>query len=482
MNALLALNIIGVVLVFTSLFMLAPALVSYLYGSADLWAILASFAVTFVAGGLMFLATRRYWKEEIGHRDSFLVVTLGWIAMALAGALPFLISGEIPSVTDAVFESMSGFTTTGSSILTDVEALSRGVLFWRSLTHWVGGLGIIVFFVAVLPMMGAGGNQLFRAEISQVLPDKLKPRIIDTAKTLWKIYIVLTALGVVLLRLGGMDIYDSFCHAFGAVGTGGFSTKNLSMGYYESSYIRYVTVFLMFAGGTSFALHYQALRGGIGRYARDGEFVFYFLVLSAATMLITASVYRTDYDSLAVSFREALFQVVSIATATGFATADFEKWPVFTQVVLLGLMFIGGMAGSTAGGMKQVRALLSFKQARREIHHIIHPHAVSSIRLGDRVLPKELLGSVWGFIFLFLVAWTFATLGLAALGVDPVTAASTAISAMSNVGPALGEAGPAENFASLPAAGKWILTFCMLLGRLEVYTVLVLFMPHFWRK
>lgn len=244
----LILNLTGIVLMFTSLFMLVPALVSYLYGSNDLMPILESFAITFGIGGLCFLATKSHRKNEIGHRDSFLAVTLSWVAMALAGSLPFLLSGDIPSVTDAVFESMSGFTTTGSSILTDVEALSRGVLFWRSLTHWIGGLGIIVLFVAVLPIMGAGGSQLFRAEASQVVPEKLKPRIIDTAKTLWKVYIVFTALGVALLYLGGMDMYDAFCHTFGAIGTGGFSTKNLSIGAFESSYIHYVIILLMFAG------------------------------------------------------------------------------------------------------------------------------------------------------------------------------------------------------------------------------------------
>lgn len=482
MNAMLVLNIVGTVLLFTSLFMLAPALVSLLSGGVDIAAILRSFALTAGVGGLLFVLTRRRRHEAMGRRDSFLVVTLSWAAMALAGALPFLLSGEIPSVTNAVFESMSGFTTTGSSILTDVEALSRGVLFWRSLTHWVGGLGIIVLFVAVLSLTGTGGSQIFRAEISQVVPEKIRPRIIDAAKTLWVIYIAFTALGVLLLRLGGMDLYDSFCHTFGAIGTGGFSTKNLSIGAYQSSYIHYVIIFLMFAGGTSFALHYQALSGGLRRYVRDDEFAFYVKVLAAATLLIAFATYRAHHGSLALCFRDALFQVVSITTATGYATADYEQWPVFTQALLLALMFVGGMAGSTAGGMKQVRVLLMLRHVRKEIHKLVHPHAVTSMKLNGRPIPKDVLSPVWGFVFLFLAVWAAASVGMAALGVDMVTAASASISAMSNVGPALGEAGPAENFASIPVAGKWILTFCMLVGRLEVYTVLILFMPQFWRK
>ncbi|MEJ2191836.1 MAG: TrkH family potassium uptake protein [Nitrospirota bacterium] len=482
MNVLLVLNLTGVVLLFTALFMLAPAVVSLLYGSSDLKAILLSFALTAGAGGILFLLTRKHRNEEIGHRDGFFAVALSWSVMALAGALPFLLSGAIPSVTDAVFESMSGFTTTGSSILTNVEALSRGVLFWRSLTHWIGGLGIIVFFVAVLPMMGAGGSQLFRAEVSQVVPQKLKPRIIDAAKSLWIIYIAFTALGVLLLRLGGMDLYDSFCHTFGAIGTGGFSTKNLSIGAYTSSYIHYVIIVLMFVGGTSFTLHYQALAGGLRRYVKNGEFVFYAMVLAACTALIVLATYRTYYDSLAVSFRDALFQVVSITTATGYVTVDYEKWPVFTQALLLMAMFIGGMAGSTAGGMKQARVLLMVKHMYREIYQLIHPRAVTSIKLDGRTIQKEVLGSVWGFIFLFLSIWVLASLAMTALGVDMVTASSTAVAAMSNVGPALGQAGPAENFASLPVAAKWVLTFCMLVGRLEVYTVMILFVPRYWRK
>lgn len=484
MNFPLVLNLTGIVLFFTSFFMLIPALVSFFYGSADLNAILLSFAVTSSIGGVIFLATSKHRKEEISHRESFLMVTLSWIAIAIAGALPFIFSGEIPSITDAVFESMSGFTTTGASILTNVEGLSRGVLFWRSLTHWIGGSGIIVFFVAVLPLMGVGGGQIFRAEVSQVVPEKMKPRIIDTAKTLWKIYIAFTILGVILLYLGGMDIYDSLCHTFGAIGTGGFSTKNLSIGAYASSYIHYVIILLMLAGGTSFTLHYQALRESksITGYMKDNEFAFYISVIIAATVLIILATYGQNYESIALSFRDALFQVVSITTATGFATTDYEQWPVFTQALLLCLMFIGGMAGSTAGGMKQVRVMLIIKQIYREFYHLIHKRALSSIKLNDRTVPKNLLGNVWGFVFLFIMIWILSSLGMAALGLDPVTSASTTISAMSNVGPALGQAGPAENYSSIPLAGKWILTFCMLAGRLEVYTILILFMPAYWSK
>lgn len=482
MNLTLTINIIGVILIFLSIFMILPIIVSLIYGSEDLLPLLKSTIISLSLGLLFFLFTRKHSKRDLRHRDAFMIVTLGWVTMALSGALPFIFSGSISRFTDAVFESMSGFTTTGSSILTDIEILPKGILFWRSLTHWIGGIGIIVMSLAIMPMLGTGGMQLFKAEVSEVVDEKIKPRIIDTAKTLFKVYFLFTIIGIFLLIIGGMNLYDAICHCFGALATGGYSTKNLSIGYYNSSYIDYVIIILMFIGGTNFSLHYYALRGNI-KYIKNNEFVFYSLITILASLLITFSVYFSGlYRSAQQAFRYSLFQVVSTMTATGYYTADFEKWPIFTQAILVCLMFFGGMVGSTAGGMKQVRILLMFKHIYREFYQIIHPRAITSVKLDGKELSKDVLGSVWGFIFLFIFIWATSTLLMTALNVDLITAATTTISAMSNVGPALGEAGPAENYASLPLAGKWILIFCMLVGRLEVYTVLILFLPQFWKK
>lgn len=483
MNFKLILNIIGTVLIFISLFMILPVIVSLIYDQPDTIAIVKSFLITLLSGVILYFLTKKHKKEEIRHRDAFIIVTMSWIAIAFSGSLPFIFSSTTPLLTDAVFESMSGFTTTGASILTDVEVIPKGVLFWRSLTHWMGGMGIIVMSLAIMPMLGTGGMQLFRAETSEVVVEKLKPRVIDTAKSLYMIYLFFTVVGILLLWVGGMNLYDSISHCFGALATGGFSTKNLSIAYYKSAYIDYVIIFLMFVGGTNFSLHYYAFRGVFSRYIKSNEFIFYLAIAIIASLLITTGVYFSNsYNSVPEGFRFALFQVVSITTATGYFTADFEKWPVFTQALLVCLMFFGGMVGSTAGGIKQVRILLAIKQMFREFYQLVHPHAVTFLKLDGKELSKEILGSVWGFIFLFILIWVVSTLAMTALGVDIITSATTVVSAMSNVGPALGEAGPTENYSTIPFAGKWILIFCMLTGRLEVYTVLILFVPYFWRK
>lgn len=477
----LVFNLVGTILMFSAGFMALPAIVALLYGSDDLFPLMASALITAVSGWAMFAPTKKYRRLSLKHKDAFLMVTFCWTAVALFGAMPFYLSGAVPSLTDAVFESMSGFTTTGASILTDVEALPKGVLFWRSLTHWMGGMGIVVLFLAVMPVLGAGGMQLFRAEASEVVVEKLRPRIIDTAKSLWLIYVAFTALGVVLLLVGGMNVFDALCHTFGALATGGFSTKNTSIAYYGSSYIHYVIIFLMFLGGINFSLHFYAFRGNPAKYFKNSEFLFYASVLGISTVIIAISVFGS-YASSSAAFRDSLFQAVSITTTTGYITADYEKWPVFTQTLLLCLMFFGGMVSSTGGGMKQARVMIALKQIYRELYQLIHPHAVTYVKLGGRELSKEVLGGVWGFMFLFLALCVVSTLLMTAFGLDIVTASTSVVSAMCNIGPALGEAGPTDNYSGIPAAGKWVLTFCMLAGRLEVFTVMVLFMPHFWKK
>jgi trk system potassium uptake protein TrkH len=483
MNLKLILNIVGIVLIFTALFMLLPLIVSLIYAQPDTIALIESFLITLVSGALLYLLTRKYTKkEEFRHRDAFIVVTLSWLTVAFFGAIPYILSGTFYSFTNAYFESMAGFTTTGSSVLRDIEAVPMGILFWRSLTQWIGGMGIILFAIAILPMLGTGGMQLFKAEVPEISVDKLKPRIIDTAKALWFIYVGFTSIATALYMAGGMDLFNAVCHAFTTMATGGFSTKNASIAHFNSPFIEYTASVFMFIAGVNYSLYFYVFRGNVSKLWKSDEFRFYLAVTLIATTTIALNLWKSSYDSLSDSIRYALFQVSSIMTTTGYATADFEKWSFFAQIILVIIMFNGGMIGSTGGGIKQVRILLTLKQGYREMYQLIHPRAITSLKLDDKFLTKEILGSIWGFIFLFLFVCVFATIGMAATGMDIVTSASTVISAMSNVGPALGEAGPAENYASIPSSGKWILIFCMLAGRLEVYTVLILFIPQFWKK
>ncbi len=482
MNFKLILNIVSIVLIFTSLFMLFPVIVSLIYGQQDIVPLVKSFLITLLSGILLYFLTRAHKKEELKHRDAFIVVTLSWLAVAFFGAVPYILAGTFHSFTDAYFESMAGFTTTGASALRDIEVVPMGILFWRSLTQWIGGMGIILFAIAILPLLGTGGMQLFKAEVPEINVDKLKPRIIDTAKALWFIYVGLTSIATALYMAGGMNLYDALCHAFTTMATGGFSTKNTSIAHFESPFIEYTASIFMLLAGVNYSLYFYVFRGDVKRLWKNNEFRFYLVVALIATIIITLNIWKSSYDSLSDSIRYAFFQVASIMTTTGYATADFEKWSSFSQVTLVVLMFFGGMIGSTGGGIKQVRMLLMLKHGYREMYQLIHPRAVTSLKLDDKFLTKEMLGSIWGFVFLFIFVCAIATIGMAATGMDIITSASTVISAMCNVGPALGEAGPAENYASIPDAGKWILIFCMLTGRLEIYTVLIFFVPQFWKK
>jgi trk system potassium uptake protein TrkH len=342
-------------------------------------------------------------------------------------------------------------------------------------------MGIIVFSLAILPMLGAGGMQLFKAEVPEIGVEKLKPRILDMAKSLWYIYAGLTMVLIILLFISRMSFFDAVCHGLTTMATGGFSTKTASVAHFRDTYADVIITVFMFLAGINFSLHFYALRGNVSHYAKSSEFRFYCSTVLVAIAIITVNT-MSEQSSLIETIRHASFQVVSIMTTTGFATADYELWPGLSQMLLICLMFFGGMVGSTGGGMKQVRILLMFKQAYREMYHLIHPRAVSALKLDDRNIPKETLGGIWGFLFLFVLITVVASILLTAMGVDVVTATSTVISAMANVGPALGDAGPTENYETIPVAGKWILILCMLAGRLEIYTVILLFMPMFWEK
>jgi trk system potassium uptake protein TrkH len=482
MNIVLVLNLVGAVLIFSSIFMLLPLAVSLLSSGSDFSSLIASFLITLFSGILMYFLTKNKEAVELKHRDGFAVVTISWLTMSFFGSLPYIISGVFPSFTNAYFESIAGFTTTGASVLSDPSSLPDGLLIWRSLTQWMGGMGIIVFSIAILPMLGAGGMQLFKAEVPDIGVEKLRPRILDTAKSLWYIYAGLTAVLTVLLSIAGMDLLDALCHSFTTMATGGFSTKSASIAHFKDAYIDIIITVFMFLAGINFALHFHALRGKFSRFTKSSEFKFYCLVTTTSIVIVSLYLMISGSPSALDALRYASFQVVSIMTTTGYATADYELWPVIVQLILICLMFFGGMTGSTGGGMKQVRVLLMFKQANRELYQLIHPRALTALKLDGKNLHKETLGGIWGFLFLFIIFMVGASLCLAALGLDMITASSAVISAMSNVGPALGEVGPTDNYDALPAAGKWILMFCMLLGRLEIYTVVILFVPHFWKK
>jgi trk system potassium uptake protein TrkH len=482
LNFHLILNLTGFVLVIISGFMLLPALVSLIYGQGDLKALLYSALITFLSGIALYWLTRGHRKESFRHRDVFCVVTLCWVSISFFGCLPYLLSGGIGSFTNAYFEAMAGFTTTGATALRDIEALPRGVLFWRSLTQWIGGMGIILFALAVLPFLGAGGVQLFKAEVPEIAVDRLRPKIVDTAKALWYIYASLTVVVFFLYEAGGMNIYDALCHAFTTLATGGFSTKNASLAHFQSPFIDAVGTVFMFLAGINYSLYFYGFRGDLSRFWRSSEFKFYLAVTASAIIIVTFNNLGSSYGGVLEALRYGSFQAVSITTGTGYTTADYELWAPLSRMLLMVLMFFGGMIGSTSGGLKQVRVLLMLKQGYRELYQLVHPRAVTSIRLDGRHLPKEILGSIWGFLFLFLFVCVLGTLLLSAMGIDALTASSTVISATCNVGPAFGEAGPTDGYAGIPAGGKWVLVFCMLAGRLEIFTVVILFVPQFWKK
>jgi trk system potassium uptake protein TrkH len=482
MNVRLISYMVAVLVFYLGLSMSLPLVVALYYNDGSALALFISLLVTCGFGGIVFLFTRGHQDFYLSHRDGMAIVTLGWIAAGLAATLPYLISGAIPTFTESFFESMSGFTTTGSSILTDIEQLPPAILFWRSQTQWLGGMGIIVLSIAILPFLGIGGMELYKAETPSPVVDKLTPRISNTAKLLWKIYIVMTVSQILLLLFGGMSLYDSVCHSFATMPTGGFSTKNASVGYYQSIYIDFIILIFMFLAGINFSLHYKLVKGHPKQFFRDPELRVYLGILGAFILVVFTDVYGTIYPRILDAFRYASFQVVSTITTTGFVTADYEKWPAFSQQVLLFCMFLGSMAGSTGGGIKIMRIILLAKHCYMEIFRIIHPHATTTVKLGQTPVSQTIMRSIWGFFLLYIGIFIVGTMAMAALGLDMISAFSSVATCLGNVGPGLGSIGPMDNFAGVPVIGKWILIFCMLLGRLEIYTIIVLLLPAFWRK
>jgi trk system potassium uptake protein len=474
-------NLIGFLLFVEGFFMLSGLPFSFYFREEPVYSLLLSFLITSGSGGLLWFITRKKSKDTINKREGFLLIGFTWVAFTIFGMLPFLISGAIPSVTDAFFESMSGFTTTGASILTDVEILPHGILIWRSMTQWIGGMGIIVLSVAMLPFLGIGGVQLFTSDIPGVVKEKLHPQINETARRLLAVYILLTLVLAGLLMLGGMELPDSLCHAFGTLSTGGFSTRNASMGGY-SSYIQYTVILFMILAGTNFALHYLALQGKFKQLWRSEEYRKYLYILGFFSLVIAIFlVVKTgmDYEK---AFRDALFQVVSIVTTTGYSTSNYMIWPGGLWSFILLLMLVGGMAGSTGGGIKVIRQLLLFKNAGKELKRALHPQGIIPVRLNNEAVSQDIIYKVMAFFQLYILVFIFGALILSFLGLDFETAMGASISALGNIGPGLGNVGPAGNYAYFPAAGKWFLSFLMLLGRLELFTVMILITRSFWKR
>ncbi len=430
-------------------------------------------------------ATYRYFYQEdaeYGIRDGFAIVTLGWILAGLLGAMPYWATGVLPSFMDALFESVSGFTTTGASVIEDVEKLPGSILFWRSLTHWLGGMGIIVLSVAILPLLGVGGMAMFKAEVPSPVMDKLKPTVAETAKTLWKVYLLLTVVEVALLYVAGMDLFDSICHTFGTVATGGFSTKNLSIGHYQSVAIDIIIVFFMLVAGLNFTLHYQALLGKPQAYWKSFEFRLYIIVFVVSVAFVTLTVYANNYSNLGESLLKSAFQVSSIMTTTGYSNADWELWPWSCQWLLLSLMFMGGCAGSTGGGMKCLRMIVMGKHVLRELNLLIHPRAVIALKIDNKAIGNPIVNSIMAFVGLFVAVWGVSTLLLVVLGLDMITAVGASAATLGNVGPGLNGVGAVDTYGWISHPGKAILIFNMLAGRLELYPVFVLMTLDFWKK
>ena len=477
-------RIVGLLLVLFSSSMLPPLLVSWMYGDGAHEAFALAFATTVITGFILWLPVRRQ-RRELRLRDGFMVVVLFWTVLSLFGALPFTLSTTLNmSVTDAVFESVSGLTTTGATVILGLDKLPESILYYRQQLQWLGGMGIIVLAVAILPMLGIGGMQLYRAETPGPMKDnKLTPRITETAKTLWYLYLGLTIACMLGYWMAGMSLYDAVGHSFSTVAIGGFSTHDASMGFYQDKpLIELIAIVFMFLSGINFALHFMAWRRiSVGPYLVDAEFKTYAMILLIVAAITSGYLFISDtYPTIERSLLHGVFQAVSIGTTTGFTTAQYQFWPGFLPVLLLFVSFVGGCAGSTGGGMKVIRFLLLLKQGLREITRLIHPNAVIPIKVGGKPLPDRVVDAVWGFFATYVAIFTIMMLVLMVTGLDQVTAFSAVAACMNNLGPGLGDVGP--HYADISDTAKWVLCFAMLLGRLEIFTLLVLLTPAFWRK
>lgn len=474
--------VLGQFLVVFSATMLAPLLYGYFAGGDGLLRLLYPALITAACGASLVLSTPKP-ERELNQREGLLLAVSIWAAVSLFGSLPFIFSPHFPTLTDAVFESVSGFTTTGSTVLSDVEVLSIPVQFWRCFTHWLGGMGIVLLGVAVLPLVGHGGMYLYRAEFSGATSEKLKPRITETALALWRIYFAMTAVLYLILRMAGMNSFEALCHTFSTLGTGGFSTRTASIAGFNSPLIEYILIIFMVLAGVSFIQQYRLwIERRPWAFWRDIEIRSYLTLVAVSTLIVAGVLIGQQGFAWEPGFRTALFQVASIITTTGFATADFELWLPLPQLLLLALMFVGGCTGSTSGGLKVSRIILLARVVDREFKRMVERRGVFAVRLGGEVVPEATVQSLLNLIYLAFVVNFVSCLALAAMGVDVLTSIAAVAASMFNIGPGLGDVGPAENYGHLPTLAKWVLCGDMIAGRLEFYTVIVILTPAFWRK
>ena len=481
MNFKIIIRALGALLLIESFFILLSLGVSLIYGENDWKALLYSSLITISVGAVL-LAFSHKAIRNVGKRESYIIVSLVWVIFSLFGSLPFFLGGEIPSFTDAFFETISGFTTTGSSILNNIEAMPHGLLFWRSLTQWIGGMGIIVMSIAILPFFGIGGMQLFSAEVPGPTADKIHPRVKETAKRLWAIYLMFTIVETILLLFGGMNLFDAINHSFTTMATGGYSTKQASIAYWSSPYIQYVITIFMFIAGTNFSLSYFAINLKFNKIWKDEEFRYYLGFTLLFSIAISIMLIFSENLGIERSFRDAIFQVVSLMTTTGFATADYMSWLVPISTLLFVVMFFGGSAGSTGGGIKIVRIVIMFKNSVLEFKRLIHPNAIIPVRMNHKAVHGKIVRNVLAFIVIYIMIFFVSTLIMSFFGLDVETAMGSVIACLGNIGPGIGSVGPAENFYTIPDGGKWFLGFLMLIGRLELFTVLIILSPAFWKK
>lgn len=474
-------KITGLILIIEGFFLLSCLPVSWHFGGNDFSSILISGLVILILGFILWYFKRSVNQKDVSKKDGHLIVVLIWVVMSIFGALPFYISGYIPSYTDAFFETISGFSTTGATILTDIEALPKGLLFWRSLTQWIGGLGIIVFTVAVLPLFGFGGMNMFAAEAPGLTKDRLHPRIVVTARRLWIIYIALTLAEILLLMLGKMNWYEAVCHSFTTVSTGGFSPLNSSIANY-SPYIQYIIATFMILGGTSFTLHFFFLKRQFNRIIKNEELWFYIILIFSASLFISIGLFSTSHTQFEISFRNALFQVVSIITCTGFITTDFMNWPSYLWHFLFLLMFFGGMTGSTAGGVKMMRHLILLKNVRSEFKRLLHPNAIIPVRFMGKVVSRETIINILSLFLIYMLAFGAGVIILVTFGLEFADSCGSVASCMGGIGPGLGSTGAVGNYVHLHDVSKWTLSVLMLMGRLEFFAVLIILSPSFWKK
>ncbi|MCK4548203.1 MAG: TrkH family potassium uptake protein [Candidatus Eisenbacteria sp.] len=482
MNLRVVCRFIGIIVLLVGASMVF-SLVWALYFGETVGAFLYSMAIAFAAGAALLWFGRKSEQGDLLRKEGMLVVGLGWLLSALFGCLPFILSGIIANPISAYFETMSGFTTTGATVLSDIEILPKGILFWRSFTHWLGGMGIIVLFVAILPQVGAGGKVLFKSEAPGPSAEGLKPRVRQTATRLWIIYVAISMLETVVLRIEGMTLFDSLCHTFGTMATGGFSTKSLSIGHYDSTLIEFTIIAFMILAATNFNLYYRVLRGKRWAVPLDAEWRIFMGIMVAAILLVTLNLRsHAIYSDLASAVRYASFQVVSILTTTGYVSADFDQWPSFSKLLLVLLMFVGGCAGSTGGSMKVIRVAVVFKRGFMEIRRIFRPQLTWTLKMGGKPVSDQRTAVILSFVLIFVGIFAIVSCAMALMGLDLATAVTCSIASLGNIGPGLAGVGAMVNYADIPLPGQFILAMCMVLGRLELFAILVMFVPSFWKE